>query len=434
MQLYDFIQLVLGWPLMIYVVATSIFCTVLLRFIQITAFVAAFKKVLFPKKTYAVGDMSPVQAFINTLNASIGNGSIAGMATAIYSGGPGSAFWVVFFGLLMMSVRFVEVYISTEMQKNATTKSVLGGPMLYLKNVAGGHVLSYIYAAFCFFFGLSVGNAMQSNSVALSVSTSWGISPFIISGLLFVLVLYILFGGADRIVKFSSAIVPIKVGVFLISSIILLCYHWAAIIPALILICKSAFSYTAISGGATGFAIQQAIRFGMARSIMATESGLGTAAILFGFTGSKDPLESGYLGMIGTFISTIVCFLVALCIIVSGVWDSGLNSTALTVTAYSTVFGALGGWIITFLSVTFGVGVLVTYAYITRAAFLMLTNGRFELLFMAIYSACTALGALVSVNLIWTIGDVVNAGMLFINLYGLVVLLPKYTGRIFSKT
>jgi len=418
---------VLGWPLMIYVAGASIIFTIAFKGIQFRYFITAWKTILFPPRhtEKASGDMTPAQAFINTLSSNLGNGSIAGMATAIYAGGPGSAFWVVIFGILLMAVRFAEVYTSTLYGTSVTNRSTLGGPMLYLKYVIGGDVLAYCYAFFCFLFGLITGNAMQANSIRLSIETTWGVPPLVSAVLLLLFVLYVVCGGASRIIKASDKIVPVKVGVFFITSLIVLIFHYATLWPALKLIVTSAFKPLAVAGGVIGFTVQQAISYGLFRSIVATESGLGTAAILFGFTGSDKPMDSGLMGMISTFVSTGVCFIVALCIVASGVWDSGLNSTALTIAAFDTVFGAFGGWIVSFLSISFGIGVLVTYAYIVRAAWLFLTNGRFEFLFIFFYSFFCFAGALMTVEIVWDIINIVNGGLLLINLFGLLYLLPR---------
>ena len=139
-------------------------------------------------------------------------------------------------------------------------------------------------------------------------------------------------------------------------------------------------------GGVIGYTIQHAIRSGMSKSIFATESGLGTAAILFGHTGSKTPVKDGIIATFSTFISVLVCFIVALCIIASGVWTTGLTSTPLTIAAFSTVFGEqFGGIAVSFLSISFGVGVLVSFAYITREVWLFLTNNKYANIFPMIY-------------------------------------------------
>jgi AGCS family alanine or glycine:cation symporter len=129
--------------------------------------------------------------------------------------------------------------------------------------------------------------------------------------------------------------------------------------------------------------------------------------------------------MLTTFISAnLVCFSTMLLIVASGVWDSGLNSTALTSQAFGTVFGVWGEYIVSFLSIAFGLGVTVAYAYITRQCWLYLTNGKYLLLFNLMYVLVASLGPLASVKIIWNAADVINAGLLGINLFGMLWLLP----------
>lgn len=412
-------------PFLWFVVATSVLCTIWLKGVQIRYFVRAWKEVLFPAKVEQSADMTPFQAFINTLSTNLGNGSLAGMATAVHAGGPGAAFWVIFFGLFMMSLRFAEVYLSTWYGARSSKKQLLGGPMLYLQDLKGGSVLAVIYALCCIFFGVAIGNAAQANSIRYSITSIWPhIDVRVIAAVATGFMIYALCGGAERIVRISNKIVPLKVGLFFLAAIGLLIFHIQAIPAALFLILKSAFQPMALAGGAIGFTVQRAIQFGMLRSVMATESGLGTAAILFGFTGSKDPLHSGLMGMLSTFVSTGVCFLIALCIVVSGTWQSGLDGTALTSAAFSTAFGIYGQIVVAFLSIIFGIGVSVAYAYIVRAAWQYMTNGRGMGAFIATYALSSGLGVLLGVEIVWALGDIFMAIMVAINLYALLCFLP----------
>jgi AGCS family alanine or glycine:cation symporter len=418
------IELLLGWPLIMYVVATSIICTILLGFVQFRYFLRAWKEIIMPEKAEKSGDMTPFQAFIGTLSSNLGNGSIAGVATAIFSGGPGAALWMLIFGLILMAVRFAEVYLAIYFGSHSKAKTVLGGPMLYMKSVLGGTLLTPIYAIACFLFSLTSGGALQTNSIALSLNATWNIPAIITAFAVSFFTLYVIYGGAQRIASLSEKIVSVKVVVFFVSTFIILGYHYSNLINALSLIFNSAFQTSSITGGVLGFTIQQAMRFGMSRVIFASESGLGTAAIMFGSTGSTEPVKDGLMGMISTFVSTIVCFIVALCIVVSGVWDSGLNSTALTIASFNTVFGSVGGWIVSFLSVTFGVGVLVAYAYISRVVWLSITGGRYASIFTFLYISSVFFGAIADVPLVWYSAEITCGLMLFLNLFAIVYLIP----------
>lgn len=419
-------NVLINWPLFIYVIGISILCTVVFGFIQIRYLVYACKQVLFPSKAEKTsGDMTPVQAFMNALSASLGNGAIAGVAVAIHFGGPGAVLWILIFGFLLAAVRFAEAYLSMYFTVDlATNSSKLGGPMIYLRQVTGGKALAYVYAVLCFFFGLIGGNSIQANSIQLSLNTTFGLAPIVSAFLLFAFILYILFGGAARIVKVSDQIVPVKVILFFSATLILLAYHYQSLGSALMLICQSAFSPLALAGGVLGFTVQQAFRYGMTSATFATEAGLGTAGILFGSTGSKEPVKDAMIAMLSTLISAFVCFVMGLSIVVSGVWNSGLSSTPLTIAAFQTVFGSFGAYLVTFLSVTFGIGVIVSYAYITREVWLFLTKGKFVGVFSALYCLFAFGGALLEVKVVWGLADTFMATMLLINLFGIVYLLP----------
>lgn len=418
------VDLIAGWPLIICVIAVSILCTVAFRFIQVTYFFTSIKANLFPEAGKAKADMTPFQAFVNSLSASLGNGSLGGIAVAIALGGPGALFWVVVIGFLLMSVRFAEIYLTTYFGPRMIGGSYLGGPMVYLQHVIAGKQLAYIYAFFCLWFGLICGSSLQSNTVALSLTTAWGIPALVNATLITAFVAYVFLGGAARIVKVSEMIVPVKVIVFFTAAFIILGYHYQAIIPAFRLMFWSAFNSGAFAGGVIGFAVREAMREGISKVIFATEAGLGTAAIVYGGAKSEQPVVDSIASMLSVFISMVVCFLVGLCIIVSGTWDSGLKSTELTVAAFNTVFGSYGGWVVSFLSASFGLGVTVVFAYVTRAVWLYVTGGRWQYIFSILYCVFAFIGALISVPTIWQLAGITSILLLLLNLFAIVMLFP----------
>lgn len=431
MNLNDYILLinsvVWGWPLLIFIGVSSLVVTIALGGVQLRYFFRSWHLALKPQKQEkdAHADMSSFQAFLNALSSSLGNGSLAGTATAVVAGGPGAAFWVFVFGLLSMSFRFCEVYLSAYFGGHQSAGGVVGGPMVYLGKIPGKRFLPYIYALFCIFLSLVSGNAMQANSIRLGMVRLFNLDPLIIAVLLLVFMIYVMMGGAQRIIAVSDKIVPVKVGVFFGSMIIALAYHYQAIIPALQLIFEYAFTTKAAMGAAIGYSMQSAIRFGVSRSLNASEAGLGTAAVIFGGSTSKNPVNDGIMGMLSSFISAnLVCFSLMVLIVASGVWESGLDSINLTIAAYETVFGSLGAWIVTFLTMSFGLGVLVAYAYIGRACWLFLTNGRCMILFNLMYSSMAFFGAIAQVALVWNSVDLVNAGLVMMNLFAILMLLP----------
>jgi AGCS family alanine or glycine:cation symporter len=260
------------------------------------------------------------------------------------------------------------------------------------------------------------------------------LSPWIIGIVLTCFVAYILLGGASRIAKISSFIVPLKVGLFFVSCTAVLLYHWAELVPALILIVKSAFNPQAFAGAAVGVTVQQLFSSSLTRTINASEAGLGTAAVIYGSAGSKNPLKDGLSAMLGTFISAnLVCTMVALSIVVSGAWQTNANGAALTSAAFQTAFGFAGGWIVTALTLLFGIGVFVAYGFIGRQCWLFLTKDRFEHVFTILFSVCALWGSIADVSVVWAAIDIVNGGCLLINLFGILWLLPYIKAQVISS-
>jgi AGCS family alanine or glycine:cation symporter len=417
-------HIIWGWPLLLYILIIAIAATLFFNFIQFREFFNAWGLMLFPDSSVEKGDMTPFQAFLNALSSAVGNGSIAGIATAIYAGGPGAAFWVFAFGLLSMALRFAEVFLSNYFPAITGAHSTIGGPMIYLQKAPGGKFLSFAFAFFLLFLGFTSGSAMQANSIRLGFTRTFGISPLVTAFILLAFIAYVVAGGAKRIVKVSDAIVPVKVGLFFVTALIILFYHWQSLLPAFKLIFAGALYPHAIAGGATGFMIQHAMRYGIARSVNATEAGLGTAGVLFGGTGSNQPIKNGIMSMLSVFISMNIVFMIALIIIASGVWNNGETSLDLTISAYETVFGSFGRCVVTFLALTFGVGVMVSYSYIARSCWLFLTSGNFETIFKILFCSVVFLGAIADVDVVWNATDLVNGGLLIINLFGIAWFLP----------
>lgn len=421
-----------GWPLIGFVLASGLVISIACNWIQFRYFAAAWRYVFYPESSS--GEMiSPLQAFLNTLSASIGNGSLTGMATAIYSGGPGAAFWVFVLGFFTMPIRFAEVYAGTHNAVREKNGTLRGGPLAYIQLVPGGHLLVYVYVVFCLLLTFVGGNAMQCQAVTKGLTTMLPVSAYSVAAILFGFIVYVMLGGAQRVLKVSDMIVPVKVGLFFVSMVIALVFHYNSLIPALQLMIQGAFTPEALGGGLLGYTVQDAIRFSMARTLNATEAGIGTAGILYGGTGTKDHMRSGIMAMATSFISNhLVCFNIMWLIVASGAWQSGVNGTGLTILAYESVFGAFGGWVVTILSAMFGLGVLIAYAYIGRECWSFLTGGRYFGLYTAIYCSMALVGSLAEISLVWNSIDIAIAGLVIINLYALLFLLPKIRKAVVS--
>ncbi|MCX5923820.1 MAG: amino acid carrier protein [Candidatus Dependentiae bacterium] len=410
-------------PFLLFFFGACVYMTVQLNFIQFRYFLQSVRSVFQPsKKSNSIeesGQLSPFQAFINTLGGNIGNGSLAGIPVAICVGGPGAIFWLLLMSTFSVSLRFAEVYLATYFSDKATAQK--SGPMYYLSLVPGGAVLSALFGIFGFAFMLTGGNLIQCNAIGLAVFKSWGIAPMITAVFVTLFVTYIVVGGSSRIVQYLDKLVPVKVYGFLISAIIVLAYHYASIPHALYLIVSLAFDPQAALGGTLAFALQQSIATGFQQGVNASEAGLGTAAVAFGTTKGQDPMTSGIMSMLSVYINThLVCFLVALSVIASGVWNNGETSSALLISAYETVFGAMAGLIVTVLVTMFAISVVVAYAYNAKVCWDFLLKGKFSWGFPVVYVLCAAYGVLMNAKIVWVINSVTTAGLFAVNVVGLL--------------
>jgi AGCS family alanine or glycine:cation symporter len=421
-------EIVWSWPIVAFIVATGCVLTYAFSGIQFTAFFKSWKY-LFQKDPSSsnsnskVDTISPFQAFINALSASLGNGGVAGMATVLVDGGPGTAFWVFLLGFISMILRFTEVYATTTMSNK---KDNFTGPFSYIKGLPFGSFFVYVYAVVMLFFIFCAGIAMQTNSMGISLRDMTQLSPSLI-GLFFAgIILYIVFGGAKRIMRAAEIIIPVKVLLFFTAIIALLVYHSSRIPEAFQLIIDNAFTIDAAAKGGLAFTMQQAISKGFSRALNATEAGLGTASIFFGATENVNSMRVSIMSMATAFISTnLVCAMVILSIIVSGVQNTGLTSTSLVIAAFKTVFGSYAAPCVTFLSFSFGLGVLVAYSFMGARMWEFIFNKKSLPLYNMLLGLTAFLGTLGTVKLIWSSIDLLVALLIILNLSGLLAIVPQ---------
>jgi len=418
-------QNIWSFPLLLGIFGLCVFMTFQLRFVQFRHFFNAVGMIFSSDdktETKKEGELTAFQAFINTLGANIGNGSLAGIPVAICTGGPGSIFWLLVMSTFAIALRYTEVYLGMAFIGKHRFGSAKGGPMLYLSMLPFGSFLSYTFAFFCLGYAMFGGNIVQCNSVGLALQRTWNIDPYVTAFFILAFISYVLIGGAQRIVKYLEMLVPFKVLLFIGSSLIVLIYHYQAIPHAFALIFEGAFYPQAFIGGSAGFALQQVMRVGFARGLLIHEAGLGTSSVAFGSTTGEHAVKDSILSMLSVYINThIICLMIALSILASGdAWQHGETSTALMVSTYETVFGSFGGWIISFLTVNFAISVLVSYAYIGKICWDFLTNNRFVYLFPCLYVSAAFFGTFMKVDLVWHLADLVNAGLFTLNMLGIL--------------
>ncbi len=445
-----------SWMLAL-LLGTGILLTFLTRFIQVRRLLISLKLVLRgalkkEKLDKEEGDISPYAALMTALAATVGNGNIAGVATAIATGGPGAPVWMWIAGFLGMATKYAEGFLGVKFRIKNPRGEMSGGPMYYarhgIKNQSLAKFMGALFAvcgSIAALFG--TGNMAQSNSMALAFNDQFGV-PFWITGLVITtFVGMVVLGGIKRIGKVSERLVPTMILFYFGGTLIVILANIMNIPEAFSVIFKSAFTTKAVGGALVGTSVKQAISIGIRRGLLSNESGLGSAAIAQSASKSSDPPKNGLIAMTGTFIDTIVVnTLTTLTIVLSGVYlktaafgaTEGLTSTALTAKAFESVI-PYGGYIIALSSLLFGYSTLLGWCYYGEKCLEYFLGVRVIYPYRIAFILLLFIGAIVQgvhLNIIWYIGDTANALMAFPNLLALIFLsglVGKTTSKYFYK-
>ncbi|MBM7649312.1 AGCS family alanine or glycine:cation symporter [Bacillus ectoiniformans] len=429
-----------GTPSLILLVGTGLFLTFLLKGLQFHRLLYAFK-LAFSKENEedakAEGDVSNFKALMTALAATIGNGNIAGVATAITLGGPGAIFWMWVVGLLGMATKYAEALLAMKYRVKNANGEYSGGPMYYIERGLGRKFkwLAVAFAFFGAFAALGIGNSVQSNTIADVMSNFLGINGWITGGILVVLTAMIIFGGLQRISTVAGFFVPIMAFLYIGGSLLIIGMNYDLIIPSFQLIFEYAFSPISAVGGFAGVMVAEAIRNGVSRGIFSNEAGLGTAALIAGNARADHPVKQALVAMTGTFIVTlIVCTMTGLVLLMTGFWDptggalsgvahdASLEGGALTTAAFGSVLGGFGEWIVSLSVIFFGFSTIVGWYVYGEKCFEYLAGLKFINAYRIVYVAATGIGAIASLTTVWAFADMANALMMIPNLIGILLL------------
>ena len=420
-------DIVWGIWTIIFLCAVGLLLTWKTRFVQITNFRSALKLISGgalkrDSSSKDAGDISPFQALTTALSATIGNGNVAGVATAIAIGGPGAAFWMCTVSLFGMATKYSEAVLGIKYRQKSDDGTMLGGPMVYLNKGLGMKQLSIFFAIAALFGGLGAGNMTQSNSIALVLFSDFGI-PKWFSGMILALTLWlVIIGGIRRIGRVAEMLVPGMALIYIISCLAILVVNIKEIPEAFVLIIDSAFNGTAATGGFAGATVARAMAYGFRRGTISSEAGVGTAAIAHGAARTSDPHRQGIIAMMGVFMDTmVISTMTALVLVTTGAWSTGLISTEMTAMAFKSVL-PFGGMIIIIVSALFGFTTMVGWAYYCEQSLRYIGGIRFSIPFRWIYCGLAGVGAIFQVTPLWDWADIFMGFMVFANLIALVAL------------
>lgn len=362
------------------------------------------------------------QAFAVSLSSRVGTGNLAGVASAIFVGGPGAVFWMWVMALFGAATAFVESTLA-QLYKRRGEDSFYGGPAYYMQYGLHRKWMGVLFAVLITItFGIA-NQVVQSNTLCDAVADTMGVGRDKVGLVLTIATTMIIFGGVTRISRFSSIIVPIMaVGYILLSAFILITNITA--IPAMIsLIVKSAFGFEQAAGGMVGVAMMHGIK----RGLFSNEAGEGSAPNAAAIASTSHPIKQGLLQALGVFADTLViCTCTAFVILLSGIYDSGRDGIILTKYALITHVGSLGGLFVTLAIFFFAYSTIIANYFYGETNIRFITqSGKTIFAFRAITGATVMIGATVTLQTAWCLVDLAMGLMTLVNLVAIIQLSPK---------
>ncbi len=415
-----------GAPMLVLILGTGLYLMLGLKFMPLRNIGAAFRMLFAGRHSDSEGDITPFQALMTSLSATIGTGNIAGVATAIAIGGPGALFWMWCTALVGMATKYAEAVCAVQFRERDANGDYCGGPMYYIKNGLSRrwHWLAIAFAVFGSIAGFGIGNGVQANSVAHAMESSFGVDPRVTGGLLLVAVAAVVLGGVRRIAEVAGVLVPLMATLYLAAGLVIILLSITELPGVIALVVDSAFTGTAATGGFAGASIWIAIQFGVARGIFSNEAGLGSAPIAHAAAKTNSPVKQGMVAMLGTFIDTlVVCSITGFVILLSGDWSTGLNGAALSAQAFSSALPG-GEYVVTIGLVLFAFTTILGWNYYCERCLVYLFGVKVELPFRILWVLAIPVGAAANLQTIWLVADTLNAMMALPNLIALLLLSP----------
>jgi AGCS family alanine or glycine:cation symporter len=433
--------LVWGVPMLILILGAGLFLMVMLKGMPLLRILLGFRLMWGGrvKGDAATGDVSPFQALMTCLSATVGTGNIAGVATAIFLGGPGALFWMWCTALVGMATKYSEIVLAVHYREKDERGEYCGGPMYAIKNGLGKSWawLGFAFAIFGGLAGFGIGNMVQSNSMAEVLESTFHIERWITGLVTTIIVALVILGGIKRIAKVSSSLVPFMCVGYVIMSLVVLGIYIDRIPAAFALIFTHAFTPSAATGGFAGAAVMMAMQYGVARGIFSNEAGLGTGGIAQAAGTTNSPVRSGLIGMIGTFIDTIIiCSMTGLTIICSGVWTSGEKGASLSAAAFESALPGIGSYLLAIALLVFTFTTILGWSYYGEKCWIYLGGRKTVLPFRILWVLAVFGGAVFQLDFVWLLADTLNALMAIPNLVALLLLSPvvlKLTKDYFDK-
>lgn len=398
----------------------------MMRFHLFTSLPFSFKLLIRSRSCHGKGQISPFRALMTTLSATVGTGSIAGVATAIATGGPGALFWMWVAGIVGMATKFAEAVLAVHFRTVSPFGEYLGGPMYYISRGLGPPFapLAIFYACCTAITAFGLGNLVQANAVAEIMQSILGVPKLLTGALLAAIVGVVVLGGLGRVAQLAGKIVPLMAALYVGAGFVFLIVNFKHIPSTLSLIFESAFAPTPVIGGFAGSAVSNAMRMGISRGIFANEAGLGSGAISHAAAQTKSAVNQGFIAMWGTIIDTlIICNMSGLIILISGEWTTGQTGATLTSQAFCSLF-PWGGYLIAISLLLFSFTTILGWGFYGERCFQYMVGEPGIPFYRMAWVLVLPLGSVFKLSTVWLGADIMNALMAFPNLLALALLSP----------
>ena len=428
--MYDILNYVSGFiwgPFtLILILGTGIFLSLGLKGFTLTYIAVAFKQLFSKEEDSSSGEISSFQSLTTALSATVGTGNIAGVATAIFVGGPGAIFWMWVSAVFGMATKFAEAFLAIKYREKNELGETIGGPMYYIKNGLTSKfiVFAYLFAAAGMIAALGIGNGVQVNSVSQVINNEFGFSTFSIGIVIAILVALVILGGIKSIGNITSKLVPVMSLVYILGGLLIIILNANQVGYVFNLIVTSAFTTTAATGGFAGATVWMALRYGVARGVFSNEAGLGSSPIAHAAAKTNNPVKQGMISMLEPLIDTlIVCTITAFVILMSNQWVGEINGAVLTVASFENLL-ANGKYIVIFGLILFSFSTIIGWSYYGEKCVEFLFGSGVIIYYRILWIVIIPVAASIEFNLMWLIAVIMNGLMSIPNLIALILLAP----------
>lgn len=440
--------------LIILLIGTGLFFTIKTRFVQVRCFGEGMKAVFGNIKLRGgkqESGLSSFQALATAIAAQVGTGNIVGASGAILVGGPGAIFWMWIIAFLGMATIYAEAVLAQETRVKDENGEVHGGPVYYIKKAfpnGFGTFLSVFFAVAIILALGFMGSMVQSNSIAESCNTAFGIPGWVIGAIVAIISAIIFIGGIQRIASVTEKLVPIMAVLFLVGGLVVLCVRIQYLPETFGMIFKYAFTPSALIGGGIGYALKTAISQGAKRGLFSNEAGMGSTPHAHAMANVKKPHDQGVVAMVGVFIDTFVVLTMTALVVISCLFagegglgalspdaylaatsgaDAIVSKTNAMQTAFTTALPFLGSFGNIFVAVCllfFAFSTILSWNFFGKlnVQYLCKNNKTSTIIYSVIAIVFIFLGSLLSNDLVWELTDFFNYLMVLPNAIALIAL------------